>query len=97
MPACHAPRFTQRHSSSPPLPLLPPLLQAASPTAADAGRQQAPVVLEGGTSYDEEAVRLRRELDVRTAFSGLPRIAPQESHRWVGGCERESERGQRKL
>lgn len=30
---------------------------------------------------DEDAVRVQRELDVRAAFAGLPKVAPHWTHR----------------
>lgn len=45
-------------------------------------QQQAAVVLEGrGATADEEAARVRRELDVRAAFTGLPKVSPHWTHR----------------
>lgn len=32
---------------------------------------------------DEEALRLRRELDIRSSFVGLPKVTPQETHQYM--------------
>lgn len=65
-------------------PEKPPSVQQPQLAPSEvSARQQATAVVEGRTRSTAEVASETREVDVRAAFSGLPKIKPHWSHRYM--------------